>query len=423
MTARPRPRHAKSARPPRGPVQHLHFPGSGLSIRMTGAQPVREALAGAIKGWAPQILPAPRPGDLCAALTGGTTGGRAGFTARSPFYEGDLTGLDTAGAACALIADLSEGYLAGRPGCLALHCGAFRFDGPLILLTGPMRAGKSTLIARLTAEPDVSIFCDDVLPLTPDFDAIALGIAPRLRLPLPQDATEAFRRHVACAAGPRDARYAYLATPNLAPHGQTARPGTLIVLDRRGSGAAQLHRMDPDQAMHHLLAQNMGDLGDAERAFALGRHLVGQLACLRLVYADLEEATALLRRAFAGDAPACGRLPLAPPLPGSPSAPTRSPTPLPPDLVAAQSAGLKLRRMGDGAFLWSPGAPRLWHLNPIGHAVWALLELPGSARDLAQTLSEVFPAIPETQLTADIAALLGDLQAEGFVTTLSGRDA
>lgn len=410
--ARPsRHRPPRSAPLPRGPIRHLHFPGTGLSIRLTGADAVRDALMGAISGWQPQVLAAPRPGDRRASLTAG----RDGFVARSPFYGGDLSGLDRAGAACALIADLADGFLDGRPGCLALHCGAFRFAGDLIMVAGPMRAGKSTLIARLTAEPDVTVFCDDVLPLTPDRRAVALGIAPRLRLPLPRAASPAFRAHVAATPGPRDASYAYLAAPTLAPHGTQARPGTLIVLDRRNDGPATLHRMMPDQAVHHLLAQNMGDLGHAQQAFALARDLAARLTCLRLVYADLEQAVALLRQAFAPDAGPETNVPLAPALPDPLHAPDRTAAPVAQGRRLAQRADVVVRRMGAGAFLWTPRATTIWHLNPVAHAVWTLLELPGSAADLAETLAEVFPEVGRDRLTRDVAALLGDLLAEGFV--------
>lgn len=407
-----RTRPVRAARQSPGADCHMHFPGTGLSLRLQGAGPVRRALMGAIRGWQPQTLSAPRPGHRQTLVTQGP----GGFVARSPFFQGDLGGLDAASAACALIADLSEGFLANRPGCMALHCGAFRFAGDLILLTGPMRAGKSTLIGRLTAEPDVTVFCDDVLPLTADLKAVALGIAPRLRLPLPKETTAAFRRHVAMTPGPRDRRYAYLAAPNVAPHGTQARPGTLIVLDRRQIGPATLHRMDRDQAMHHLLAQNMGDLGSADQAFAKTRDMAAAMTCLRLVYADLEDAVALLRRAFAPDAPPQTNVPLAGPLPDPLHAPERRSVPVHPDRVLRQAPGIVLRRMGSGAFLWTPADPVVWHLNPVGHAVWALLEIPGSAADLADTLAEVFADVPRDRLTRDIATLMGDLLEEGFVT-------
>ena len=53
-----------------------------------------------------------------------------------------------------------------------------------LLILGNNRAGKSTLTVRLMAEGLVS-HGDDMLGLEPEGTMIALGIAPRLRLPLP----------------------------------------------------------------------------------------------------------------------------------------------------------------------------------------------------------------------------------------------
>ncbi|MCC5967691.1 MAG: hypothetical protein JJU24_16315 [Natronohydrobacter sp.] len=61
----------------------------------------------------------------------------------------------------------------------------------------------------MTQEPDVEVFCDDVPPMPSNGIAIGLGIAPRLRLPLPDTVSPAFKAHVARHTGPRDNRYAY----------------------------------------------------------------------------------------------------------------------------------------------------------------------------------------------------------------------
>lgn len=403
-------------------MTRLHFPGTDLTVALVDAEPVRQALAGAIRGWTPQSLPvsAPASAPAPASAQSHVARGGQGFDATSPFHEDTLEGLAPASAACAVIADLAEAFLDARPGHLAVHCGAFGMGGDLVLLTGPSQAGKSTLIARLTAEPDVTIFCDDVLPLDADGQAIGLGIAPRLRLPLPQAASARFRDHVARVPGPRDARYAYLSAANLVPHGTRGRPGTLIVLDRRPEAPARLHRMPPDEALHHLLAQNMGNLGDAGTGFDAARATLARLTCLRLVYADLEEAVALLRARFSATPPPEGRPEDGPaldlPLQAPPTAAARRTEAVDPALVLRHAPGIALRRLGQGAFLWTPSDPVIWHLNPVGHAVWALLAIPGSARDIALTLQEVFPDIPPDRLTRDVAALLGDLRAEGFVT-------
>jgi hypothetical protein len=282
-------------------------------------------------------------------------------------------------------------------------------DG-LVALTGPRRAGKSTLIARLTAEPDLAVFCDDVLPLDADGHGIALGIAPRLRLPLPPDASDRFHRHVATHLGPADDRYGYLCAPTTARHGIRAPLTALVALDRRESGPARLHRLDPDIAMQHLLARNMGDLGGPDRAFALARDTVGRAQCLTLVYADLEEAVALLRRAFTG---ACDA-DIAPPLP--PAAPEAAAgADLDPDTPWQRAEDAVIRRVGGSAFLWRPQDTTLWQMNRTAEIVWAALDIPGSALELAETLAELFPGTPGARIMADVSALLATLADRDLV--------
>lgn len=406
----PRSRGPKGAPAP-GACRDLRFAGASLTVRLHDCDAVLDALTGAIRGWVPQAAPAPDPDAPCTRVTRHMDR----FAIAPAFGDNELSGLGAASAACAVIADLAQAFVTDRPGCVALHCGAVRFGaGPLILLAGPHRAGKSTLVARLTAEPDITVFTDDVLPVAADGTAMALGIAPRLRLPVPSTASEAFRRHVAAMPGPRDARYAYLAGDGIAPHGTQAPLDTLIVLDRRDQGPARLHRMDPDQALHHLLARNMGDLGCAAATFARTSALAAGLTCLRLVYAELEDATALLRHALSPDALPGGRTVPGPPLPDP--VPDSRIAPVPASLVLRQTPGVQLRILGAGAFLWRSGDPTLWHLNPVGHAVWTLLAIPGHARDLAQSLAEVFPDQPPARMTRDIARLMAELLAEGFVT-------
>jgi hypothetical protein len=90
--------------------------------------------------------------------------------------------------------------------------------------------------------------------------------------------------------------------------------------------------------------------------------------------------------------------------------------PAQPDQVWQRQTGIAIRRHGASSFLWRPGSPMIWQLNTGAGAVWTLLEIPGSAIELAEALSEIFPEIPRDQLVSDIAGLLGAFAAEGLVT-------
>ncbi|MCF3973642.1 PqqD family protein [Paracoccus sp. EGI L200073] len=423
---KPEARAVRASDPPRdgtgaARLTDLHFPGADLTIRLVDADRLRCGLSSVVKGWRPEIRPTPASGAHAKRLSRVAVR-RDGFTAASPFYEDELSGLGLAEACCAVLSDLTESWIDANPGSFALHCGAFRFQGGLVMLTGPRRAGKSTLIARLGAEVDATIFCDDVLPLTPSGLAVGLGIAPRIRLPMPRRSHPDFLRHVRKTPGARDRCYAYLRSDNLAPHGTMAEPSTLIVLDRRANGAARLHRMAQDQALHHLLAQNMAHLGDAEAAFAGARCLLGRLTVLRMVYSDLEEAVALLRRNFATDAPdECEpepgpelHVPLTPPPPERPA------RPFDPDRVWKQRPNVMLRQVEGSAFLWTRGGKTVWHLNPVGHVIWSALEIPGDVTELAELLADLYPDVPRATLLSDTWCLLAELAEAGFVVAADG---
>jgi hypothetical protein len=53
-------------------------------------------------------------------------------------------------------------------------------------------------------------------------------------------------------------------------------------------------------------------------------------------------------------------------------------------------------------------------LNTVAAAVWALIEIPGSARELAEALAEVYPQVPFGDLLADVAGMVEGFVAAGF---------
>jgi hypothetical protein len=406
-----RPQVAKAAQ--RGPGRHRrvqHYPGIGLQVAFDGADAVAQAIAQAVRGWTPEIVQDTQPQGRTSTVVG--TG--AGYVTQSVYLDTPLHGLGVASAACAVIADLAEDYFDSRAGCLALHCAAFRYNSRLIAMTGPSRAGKSTLAARLTLEADMQVFCDDVLPLLADGAAVALGIAPRLRLPLPEACSPAFKAHVARHMGPSDARYGYLCAPTVAPHGTRAPLSVLLILDRRWQTPARLHEVAEDEALHFLLSQNMSDLRTAEAGFARLSGLLAGVTCLRLVYSDLEDAVALIRRAFGDAAPIADGITIGPvlrdvatqPLPQAKQSPDISWSRLP-DVV--------IQRKADSAFLWQPGQQRIWHMNRLGLAVWTLLEIPGTAQEIGGLLHEQFPDEDEGSLIRDVNALLQALADDGLI--------
>lgn len=407
-------------------ARRLSAPGRGAGLRGAAPVPLRigfvglnrqillppellEPLRSCLTGW--QITPAPQPNAEVLCRIEPERGGL--YRIRSVYFETPMEGLPAASAICALLADVSQAWCEAAPRTLGLHCGAAQIGGRLVVLTGLARSGKSTICARLCAEPGVELFCDDVLPLRSDGQATALGIAPRLRLPLPARVDPGFRRFVADHLGLRDDLYGYLSGARRAPHGQQAPIAALVLLDRRDGQAARLHRMAPAEALHRMLVQTITDLDSGAAAFKTGLRLTQGLPAFRMVYSDLEEAVALLLSAFGGAVALPPGLDIGPEIAAPPPEPAGPP--VDPTQVFRRAGRVTLRQHGADAFLWRPGAPMLYRLNPVAAAVWTLLELPTSSADLAAALAEYFPDVPGAVLLSDMRHLLGDLAQEGLV--------
>jgi len=415
--ARPAPR-ASTDRVPGWQV--LRYPGLSRPVVLEEGTGLEGGLREVVRGWTPEIAVTAAPQGKALACVYREARGRgshkdAGLALHSVFAEEPFRDLDPASAICGLVADLGQAYFDERPGTIALHCGAFRIGGRLVAVAGPRRAGKSTLVARMTAEPGVEVFCDDILPVLADGLAVGLGVAPRLRLPLPAGASALFRDHVAATMGPHDARYGYVCAPSVVPHGTQARLSVLVRLDRRAEGPARLYRMGPDAALTELLSRNMAEQETPEEAFRRAAAILTDLEAVTLVYADLEEAVALLARAFgtADGLETCVTQGTPEPAAGAVTEPATT-APLGPDVTVARNPGVAVRRLGRSAFLWQPGGTTIWQLNPVAVAVWTLLEIPGSAREIAEALAEVFAGVPMEALLADVAWLMDGLVAEGF---------
>ncbi|WP_093033589.1 PqqD family protein [Roseovarius azorensis] len=402
---------ARHHRAPDPRLGHLTTGKAPHAIALQGAARIGPALQTVMPGWGLTVVPDAAPPDMPASTI--RQSGPRHYEFRSWWGGAPLTGMGLAGATCGAVADLCQSYCDNRPGILGLHCGAVRIGTHLVAFTGPYRAGKTTLVTRLGADPDVTLFCDDVLPVLPDGQAVALGIQPRLRLPLPGGMSPAFRRHVARNLTIRDRRYGYVRTLHQAPHGTRAPLTALIVLSRQDDGPARLHHMQPGDAAAHLIRQNLADPGETETHYDRLAAMVERLFCLTLVYSDLEDAVALIRRTFdSARLPAPG-IEIGPPLP---PAPLESPAPAA-DLRQTfhRAQDVTDRVIGGDTFLWQMAGRNFFRLNPVAGAAWTLLECSTTGARIAATLTEVFPDTPPERISGDLADLLGHMMSRDLI--------
>ena len=224
----------------------------------------------------------------------------AGFERRSRWLSKPAIFSNPVDAVCDLVVDLIHAYVADNKGLLCLHCAAVEFEQGLVVFPNTYRAGKSTLSLKLVS-CGAQLFTDDVLPITSHGDeGMALGILPRLRLPLPNDLQQNFVDFLQDRAGPQNKRYLYvkLNPDEQAPLRTIAPIKGITILQRNRNAEPKLLEVKKsivvkDMILRNFARQNPG-LEIVDRLYSI----VENAKCYSLVYSDLDEAVKLLKDAF-----------------------------------------------------------------------------------------------------------------------------
>lgn len=328
--------------------------------------------------------------------------------------------LDTLNALCDLVAALAYALPNSDARLICLHAAAVVVGGELLIFPNVRRAGKSTLAVAL-AQAGHGLVGDDVVPLSFDAQgqgaAHALGISPRLRLPLPDTMTPAFRDWVQGAEGERNHQYHYIRIPDQPRHGKTFPVGAFVILDRQESPVpARIEPVSSDKAMDVIMFQNFTrdrHSGDVLRAMAA---MLGAKPVLRLVYADLESAVRCLEAAFPRRSdPAAAQGP-------GPALPFRMPDLRPyrgPDLhplaKVAQRAGTECQMIGETLYLADPEGQAIRQMDPLAAVIWGLISEPSTETELVEILTAAFPETDRGQIAADLTVLLRNWAASGLI--------
>ncbi|MBU3824002.1 MAG: hypothetical protein H9917_04160, partial [Candidatus Oceanisphaera merdipullorum] len=199
----------------------LSLPHLGRCLRIEQAFDVVDALIHALPGWPITVQPAlgPMPDRYIYRDTKGLWQGS--------FLEPNEFHLPSpASAACSLVGDLVSQRLLNQPELLGLHCASVEINGRLVVFPESSKAGKSTLAVAFSAA-GYRIFGDDVLGLTAQGEGVAMGVAPRLRLPFPDSFSPEFVAYADRHAGPEDDRYRFVipADNGLANYNETCPVG------------------------------------------------------------------------------------------------------------------------------------------------------------------------------------------------------
>ncbi|WP_157955204.1 PqqD family protein [Halomonas denitrificans] len=397
-------------------VEALQPAGLEATLRLEGAPELAEALRAAMPGWPLAPVPAAARPPSCEALTAWREAEGYGQAVPGRSRPRRLLGLAT--AAASLIADLIPRLLEARPRQSGLHCAAVEIDGRLVLFPATHRAGKSLLCAAFAAAGH-RVFADDVLLLSIEDGGMAvgeaLGIAPRLRLPLPTHLPAALADFIAAHERVSDRRYAYLSLcrQRLAGHGERLPIGAIVLLDRLpGTPSPSLTRLSPGDGLLQLLSQSLAgdaDTHDPGRLVPRLLPMMQGLPCRSLCYDDPMAAVERVVEGLDEGAPA--------------------PVSVAPALGAAEVASaagapeVAWRRLpvaaeyplGEEHFLVT-GDGGVHRLSAVAGGVWRLLGLEAlSLAEVAALLAERFPEVEPARLRADLARLFDDLAAAGLI--------
>lgn len=309
-------------------------------------------------------------------------------------------------ALCALVAEVMRAYVRQDDQQLCLHAAAVELGGRLVVFPSQYRAGKSILSACCAAA-GTRLFCDDILPLgLPRGDGIAPGLAPRLRLPLPDNLDQQSRQFITERTSLSGKRYAYLDLGDgLTARGEHLPIGAFVLLERQAGARTELAPIDEADVLAQVVWQNFAREAQAPLILEVLSRVTTQAGRFRLRYDRAEDAVALLQQQFADwpDAP-----PVTPTAQSIPHQPAAEAAALPPGHYR-QHSGIKMVETGDQFFLADDAGAAIHRLNPTGSAIWELMTEPVTLDDIVAILSAAFPELDPVQLHGDVGGLLHEL--------------
>lgn len=409
--------------------ENIRYHGLKSPLRVACPDVVRPLLDPILKAW-PSMVDSDDPANAAPFATlGPCENGR--WSLEAPMAQNPIARHNPVNAICDLVVEMSWERLRSRPELLCLHAAALTFGDRLVIFPNARRAGKSLLSATLS-QLGHGVFSDDFVPLAVDAETqvisgIANGIAPRLRLPVPDNLSASLDAWITDRIGPANRQYGYLTGIDLPQSGTSAPVGAVVVLQRDPDLAepASLTPVSQDEAMAALVMQNFGRQVHAGAILTVTDALTRSVPVLRLRYNAVEEAAALLSQSpLLRDLPAArmpktgqtGTLPLA----SLDVAQVQLSAPV--DLVQTfdKLPGYTEIETEAGLYLADGSGVAIHRLNSVSTVIWRLLDDPLSGADMVGVMQEIYPDIAGDRLHVDVQGALRFLIQQRLIAIAAG---
>ncbi|MGI9405052.1 MAG: PqqD family peptide modification chaperone [Hyphomicrobiaceae bacterium] len=337
------------------------------------------------------------------------------YRLRSPWLVGNPKTSHEIDAACAMVVDLVAAHLDDHPNQFCFHAGAVEFHGHLIVFPNRYRAGKSLLCAALAGR-GLRIFADDILKAAPGrpgdaVKGLATGVAPRLRLPLPNGLSGPAHRFFEQKSGSASARYLYLDLDDheLASYNTALPIGGFVLLEREEGASASLEPVESNDMLRRVVWQNFARGQRAEDILQHLRVLVEGSLKFRLRYDDLDEAAALLVQELTSDRmqnPFLRQIAFQEKNDEPPAVYFR---PDPSSDWLQKVPGISEQIVSGDCFLADTSGQAIHHLNVTGAMIWRLHSSPVQRSEVLEIMQVAFPTVDSGQLEMDVGSVVDDL--------------
>lgn len=223
-----------------------------------------------------------------------------GYKRQSSWLAQPVVFKDTVDTVCDFIVDLIHAYIAEHENYLCLHGAAVELKSGLMVFPNTYRVGKSLLSLKLVSR-GAKLFSDDALPVSGwDNSGNALGILPRLRLPLPNSIGQTFTDFIDYRIGPQNSRYRYVSLDEkeLAKRGTSAQVAAITVLNRQNGIEPSLQQAKKSDVVREMILRNFARQNPAVDILVRIHNIVDHAECFTLTYDTLDEAADLLEKVF-----------------------------------------------------------------------------------------------------------------------------